>query len=138
MHIFHNSSLAFLEEQGSQGILNLDTSKMRSHNFTKIEVSKLYLQTLRSVCHCPFCSPWSHLPVRFWYSFVILHSVLVQTPLYHLFFDLTTSLCEVYQINSLILTYYALHGKSILKIWISYCTSGHDQHYKINDSSADP
>ena len=63
---------------------------------------------------------------------------LIQTSSSHLFFNFTTSFFEVYQINSLILTYYPLHGKSILKIWISYCTSGHNQPDKTNDSSTNP
>ena len=45
---------------------------------------------------------------------------------------------KLIRFTSHMLTYYPLHGKNILKIWISYCTLGYNQPDKINDSSTNP
>ena len=42
------------------------------------------------------------------------------------------------RLGNLILTYYPLHGKSMLKIWSRCYTSGHDHPDRTNDSSTDP
>ena len=63
--------LLFIEEQGSQVILKLDTSKI-DLTISLNKNIKACPQTFKSVCGWPLCSLCIDLSVRFWYSFVIL------------------------------------------------------------------